>query len=409
VRKRRTHDSDAEIGRFLSQDTFLGDIANPPSLHLFAYANANPVRYIDWSGLAGIEVTGHAPERLYLDQQTGMVYVDLPTASESVQVRAYATRGEAVSATLDVQLARPVQRLEYPVSLGMRGAGATGQAVLAVGLALTPEPTMATKAGAVYFAARSVDEFQALGRELYTGQPTASFAQQGATALVEETTGLDPETASTVGGLGLSALDLGVGLGTIPRATPTSPVTESLEGLGRSAKPKVITEAADNVGQALPATARETYPTKVVNGRTYELRPSRGGAGPRRWQRVGNESEVGSAGYSRDLVAGDFQKNAAAVRERDPSCQYCQAAETTGVDHAVPVYDVDAAVGAGILTRDEGIELLNELDNLLGACTTCNSSKGAQLPGNIPGTWMPQNPSSRAIDIMRRLGSWRDE
>jgi 5-methylcytosine-specific restriction endonuclease McrA len=70
---------------------------------------------------------------------------------------------------------------------------------------------------------------------------------------------------------------------------------------------------------------------------------------------------------------------------------------------------VDAAVGAQILNREEGVKLLNELENLLGACTGCNSSKGAQIPGNTPGTWMPNNPSPRAVDIMRRLGTWSDE
>jgi 5-methylcytosine-specific restriction endonuclease McrA len=73
----------------------------------------------------------------------------------------------------------------------------------------------------------------------------------------------------------------------------------------------------------------------------------------------------------------------------------------------VPVYDVDALVGAGILTRDEATALVNDLDNLLGACPSCNSSKGKTLPGNIVGTWLPENPSQAAIDKMKQLGTWK--
>jgi 5-methylcytosine-specific restriction endonuclease McrA len=74
----------------------------------------------------------------------------------------------------------------------------------------------------------------------------------------------------------------------------------------------------------------------------------------------------------------------------------------------ISAYDADALVGAEIITPDEAIALVNELDNLLGACPSCNSAKQDALPGNIPGTWRPSNPSQRAIDIMKRLGTWRE-
>ena len=41
---------DPQIGRFISQDSFLGEIDNPPSLHRYFYANANPTRFIDPTG-----------------------------------------------------------------------------------------------------------------------------------------------------------------------------------------------------------------------------------------------------------------------------------------------------------------------------------------------------------------------
>ncbi len=43
---------DPEIGRFLSEDPYLGDAATPPSLHRFLYAYNNPLKYIDLTGYA---------------------------------------------------------------------------------------------------------------------------------------------------------------------------------------------------------------------------------------------------------------------------------------------------------------------------------------------------------------------
>ena len=41
---------DAEVGRFLSQDSFLGEVNAPPSLHRYFYAHANPLRFVDPTG-----------------------------------------------------------------------------------------------------------------------------------------------------------------------------------------------------------------------------------------------------------------------------------------------------------------------------------------------------------------------
>ncbi|MGF9915890.1 RHS repeat-associated core domain-containing protein, partial [Paenibacillus ehimensis] len=41
---------DPSVGRFMSQDTYEGDIANPLSLNLYTYVHNNPLRYTDPSG-----------------------------------------------------------------------------------------------------------------------------------------------------------------------------------------------------------------------------------------------------------------------------------------------------------------------------------------------------------------------
>jgi RHS repeat-associated protein len=43
---------DPEFGRFTTQDSFLGRVDDPPSLHRYLYANANPGRFIDPTGHA---------------------------------------------------------------------------------------------------------------------------------------------------------------------------------------------------------------------------------------------------------------------------------------------------------------------------------------------------------------------
>lgn len=46
---------DSEFGRFTTQDSYLGNVDNPPSLHRYFYANASPTRYVDPTGHAAQE------------------------------------------------------------------------------------------------------------------------------------------------------------------------------------------------------------------------------------------------------------------------------------------------------------------------------------------------------------------
>ncbi len=44
---------DPKLGRFLTQDSFLGNIDEPPSLHRYLYANDNPTTFVDPTGFEG--------------------------------------------------------------------------------------------------------------------------------------------------------------------------------------------------------------------------------------------------------------------------------------------------------------------------------------------------------------------
>jgi RHS repeat-associated protein len=80
---------DPKLGRFLTQDSFLGQIDEPPSLHRYLYANDNPTRYIDPSGHQGIGAAGRqSVDQLeqggnpvvYTDEQGGKIVIRDPNA-----------------------------------------------------------------------------------------------------------------------------------------------------------------------------------------------------------------------------------------------------------------------------------------------------------------------------------------
>ena len=49
---------DAEIGRFLSEDTYTGQVTDPLSLNFYIYCKNNPIRYIDPTGHATYQIGG---------------------------------------------------------------------------------------------------------------------------------------------------------------------------------------------------------------------------------------------------------------------------------------------------------------------------------------------------------------
>ncbi len=55
---------DPRNGRFITQDTYRGEVNNPSTLHLYAYCDNNPINYIDPSGhvvtTGGIEISASA-------------------------------------------------------------------------------------------------------------------------------------------------------------------------------------------------------------------------------------------------------------------------------------------------------------------------------------------------------------
>ena len=164
---------DSEYGRFTTQDSFLGNHDNPPSLHRYMYAHANPGRYVD--------LTGHAAGDIW----------DPRTYFGGPDERAGAWRG--FKSGLNSRTAA-------------RGVKVVALGVATTGLALAPEPTGATKAAAVYFGIRTADEAQALVRG------DEAEAHKGI-RMALEAAGVEREDASKYASRGLVATDVLVGAG----------------------------------------------------------------------------------------------------------------------------------------------------------------------------------------------------
>jgi RHS repeat-associated protein len=56
----KTRYYDPKLGRFLSQDSFLGDVDHPPSLHRYTYVHNQPTRYVDPEGTIITNLLGGA-------------------------------------------------------------------------------------------------------------------------------------------------------------------------------------------------------------------------------------------------------------------------------------------------------------------------------------------------------------
>jgi RHS repeat-associated protein len=74
---------DAEVGRFLSQDSFLGEANEPPSLHRYFYAHASPLNFVDPTGNQSEETDWEELQRVS-DQyfREGPAKIDIKTPDE---------------------------------------------------------------------------------------------------------------------------------------------------------------------------------------------------------------------------------------------------------------------------------------------------------------------------------------
>ncbi len=78
----------------------------------------------------------------------------------------------------------------------------------------------------------------------------------------------------------------------------------------------------------------------------------------------------------------------AGALEKAPTCPYCGDAPSTQVDH-INALKQDWQSGGWVDDFATRTSRVNDPDNLIGACRTCNASKGARPIGTGSGEWWP--------------------
>lgn len=185
-----------DVGRFVTQDSYLGKPEEPFSLHRYLYANANPLRYVDPTGHQSKDLAQEY--RLYREEQ------------EREAFRSWCgTNPRACAAKVAADAARAREN-DARVTGTLRAVGGVGQA-LAGGAALgVPEPTAVTKVAGTLALTRGIDNLQAGLRQALSGQ-VVETASGAAIRTGLEASGVSPDAAAQLQAAAEIGLDVGSG------------------------------------------------------------------------------------------------------------------------------------------------------------------------------------------------------
>jgi RHS repeat-associated protein len=215
---------DPRLGRFLSQDSFLGQIDEPPSLHRYCYGNANPLRFIDPTGHQAQSVAPEVDEKeaMLRDAKATLEQVEranpqLTGVAGDVAVQG----GTPVTVTEDDGLiAAGWRKLKEAAASVSQAVESTTQAIVgsvgdqvevATKKALAPDPARQSRSAELRAATADTLAEQAASR-LAERDIARQFQETGAEvtrAGAEKGTRLAVETAETE--LGIRAATLAVG------------------------------------------------------------------------------------------------------------------------------------------------------------------------------------------------------
>ena len=315
---------DPDVGRFLNQDSLLGNIVQPPSLHRYAYVMMNPLRFFDANGLqsqASNDFTSSQLVTVFDERGTpvGSVFV-VGRRQETVTVKATLSRSEKILGQTG-RLVTPIADIQESAAIRTIGvvqaAGGAGQALLGGFAIATPEPTGLTKVAGTVAIVRGVDNIQAGLRQAITGQvtetATGTIVREGF-----ELAGFDEEDAALLGATTELALDFG------STALSGRAVLNSVGGSGDDVLDDVLGDAADDlvddavddgidislkrppgVTDAQWQKKLDALNTASAEGRAKVVRtPSRSGRAQRQARREGRVEAGDDADHGLDLQFG---------------------------------------------------------------------------------------------------------
>jgi len=204
---------DPELGRFLSQDSYLGELTEPPSLHRYLYANDNPTRYVD--------PTGHMSDEKFSPE----INEQRELKKKEAQAACLADLNGCLSRAMAAQEAG--QRLMNRITGTLKAIGG-GLGVLGGGaLAMNAEIPGAPVAGLLIME-RSAELAHSGTTQMVTAVPDETRQEAVVQQKLEEL-GLSREEAALIKALGFTSIDaLGGALGARSLA-PTTPSGKALE------------------------------------------------------------------------------------------------------------------------------------------------------------------------------------
>jgi len=307
---------DPEIGRFLSEDPAAGDPTNPPSLHKYLYAFANPTVFVDPDGeesvtsLLNEELVDSLAEEDYL-KATGVFTLQVFYKLSDVLTAGFVSGHDQARDQYDAGL---ITREEYLAATGKAAA----KSVVIVGASIATGGAAAAGAGALGFTAT--------GTALVVGAAAGVGGQLG-DDLVEGKLS-SAEDYALAAGLGLVGGAVFRGGQTLVNRTNLgkTTVTEAARGLGRRVKALFTGESSGRPGVRVAgqeatrsAVAQSAVRDKVLRNIAESQRARAARAGAQLRNRVrGNIAESQRVGAARQRAQLRNQVRAT-IAESEPA------------------------------------------------------------------------------------------
>jgi hypothetical protein len=249
---------------------------NLQSYNRYSYVHNNPLTFFDPTGW------GLAPAAASMDWRTG-----IPNANKPV-------------APLPPRAAGVVKTFQ-----------ALGEAAGATALAAAPDPTLTTKAAAVYVGAHSLDVAQAGLRQIFTGEEVSTVTHD-VVKNAAQSVGASPQNAEVAAQVADVAPAAMASASAFMPGVPAAPATSSLEAVSPQAELQTTIPAAISTGDAAATTPTtvgsvigDAHPDSMIHLTSISenrLANSGGLWAGQSHVRLGDVSSMSIAEYQSDVV-----------------------------------------------------------------------------------------------------------